>query len=54
LPEMELVYASLRGNKETCACLGQSMKNMNKYKKTIVELESIFKMGLKWESEMRS
>ena len=38
--EMGFVYASLRGNKEARANVEHSMETINKYKETIVELES--------------
>ena len=40
LQEMGMVYASLRGNKEARASLEHSMETINKYRETIVELES--------------
>jgi hypothetical protein len=40
LHDMGMVYASLHGNKEARANLEHSMENLNKYKQTIVELES--------------
>ena len=38
--EMRFVYASLRGNKEARSNVEHSMETINKYKETILDLES--------------